>query len=198
MFDTGGNPLFINFLVCKYTSGRSKSFGIVDAPPPSTSPAYIDINKGNERLKWILEISNPHRVETIFYALDNCILIKKKDNPTKQEKCCDGLLSINNKLTFVELKSRKLSSNWRSDGIEQLVSTIHSFQRHYNQHSGNTQQCFLRTHIEAIIANKKAKNTSSKETIKKFADKTNGLILCVQNKINLDTEGNIASKNDNK
>lgn len=87
---------------CK-SSSSNPTFGLCDDPPPAENPAYIDeVNQNN----WIAQVKNLTGHPCDFYAIDNCVIIQKKEDNTKQESRCDGVLHFNDNLIFVELKNR--------------------------------------------------------------------------------------------
>ena len=110
---------------CK-TSSKETRFGLCDDPPPASSPAYIN---ENDAVKWIGIVNNKEQKEVHFNAIDNCIDIKKSDH--KMDSRCDGILSYENNLIFVELKERK-SKKWLKKGREQLTNTINRFKKETN------------------------------------------------------------------
>ncbi len=102
----------------------NKVFGICDDPHPSQNPAYIDEHNGT---KWIAIVENNDRIPVTFTAIDNCIKILRADN--KMEKRCDGMLTFNSTVIFLELKQRsKIGNSWVKDAVKQLISTISSFE----------------------------------------------------------------------
>jgi hypothetical protein len=117
----------IDFFVnaCKSTSNNNE-FGLCDDPAPANNAAYIDEkNKSN----WIGIVKNVHNYEIEFIAIDHCIDIRKPDGSL--ESRCDGVLSFENNLIFVELKCRGYGS-WLKKGREQLTNTINIFKLHYD------------------------------------------------------------------
>lgn len=117
----------INFFenTCKTTSTKIE-FGLCDDPPPAENPAYID---ENDTSKWIGIVKNNSNKEIDFIAIDACIDIRKPNG--KLESRCDGLLSFDNNLIFVELKSRE-GGKWLKKGREQLTITINNFKSNYD------------------------------------------------------------------
>jgi hypothetical protein len=115
----------VNFNVanCQTNSSR-KIFGLCDDPPPVKNPAYIDeVNGAN----WIAVIENESLQQITFTAIDNCIEILKPNDKTK--KRCDGMLTYNTTVIFIELKDRNAQGNaWVEDAIPQLKSSIESFE----------------------------------------------------------------------
>ncbi len=110
---------------CKSNSNK-KEFGLCDDPPPATNPAYIDeANKSN----WIGIVKNDKEKKVEFIAIDACIDVRRPDGSL--ESRCDGLLSFDNDLIFVELKSRE-SGGWLTKGREQLTITINTFKANHD------------------------------------------------------------------
>ncbi len=97
----------INFSeeTCQTISNR-KLFGLCDDPPPISNPAYIDeLNGAN----WIAVVVNEYLYHVTFTAIDNCIEINRIDG--KQAKRCDGVLTYDSTVIFVELKERRAVGN---------------------------------------------------------------------------------------
>jgi hypothetical protein len=101
-----------------------KLFGLCDDPPPNSNPAYIDSVDG---AKWIAVVVNDYNYPITFTAIDNCITILRPDGKMAQR--CDGMLSYNSTVIFVELKERaQLGSDWIKDAEGQLRTTIGYFE----------------------------------------------------------------------
>jgi hypothetical protein len=81
--------------------------------------AYID---KNNKTKWIAIIKNNKKVTLVFTAIDKGVI---KDHEEPGRGRCDGMLTSNEHIYFVELKDQR--KNWKSDAIEQLESTIKFF-----------------------------------------------------------------------
>jgi hypothetical protein len=95
---------------CQTFSSR-KLFGLCDAPPLVSNPAYIDESNG---AKWIAIVVNEYRYDVTFTALDNCIVVNRPEG--KSAKRCDGVLTYNSTITFVELKQRvAIGNEWVKD-----------------------------------------------------------------------------------
>lgn len=116
----------IDFKVAKcQTNSNRKLFGLCDDPPPAKKPAYIDENDG---AKWIAVVVNDDCYAVTFTAIDNCIDIKRTDGT--MDKRCDGVLTYDTKVIFVELKQRgALGSAWVKDAEIQLRTTIGYFEK---------------------------------------------------------------------
>jgi hypothetical protein len=160
-------------LKCQTNSSR-KTFGLCDDPPPAKNPAYIDeVNGAN----WIAVVENESQKQITFTAIDNCIEILRPDGLMKQR--CDGMLSYDSTVIFVELKDRDAQGNaWVEDAIPQLKSSIESFED--TDMAGNFNKKL------AYISNKqhpKFKSTQQRR-MDAFFDDTN-YVLRIQGRINL-------------
>ncbi|MFO5490953.1 MAG: hypothetical protein ACLBM6_00040, partial [Cuspidothrix sp.] len=103
---------------CQSQTNQPK-FGLCNDPPPSKDPAYIDIDDCS---KWIAIVENNQEIEVIFTAIDNCIEILRSNG--EGENRCDGMLTYNNHIIFVELKEKNFRNNWVAKGEKQLKNTI--------------------------------------------------------------------------
>ncbi|MDR2275353.1 MAG: hypothetical protein LBF27_30880 [Sphingobacterium sp.] len=114
----------VNFLneACQSFSSR-KLFGLCDEPSPSTRPAYIDEANGEN---WIGVVENDYLYDVTFTAIDKCIDISIEGEV--QPKRCDGMLTFEGSVIFVELKERHSGGNWIKDAEKQLKSTIENFE----------------------------------------------------------------------
>jgi len=107
------------------TSSQKKKFGLCDKQPPVKEPAYIDEKNGSD---WIAIVLNDDGKSINFNAIDNCVEIKRADG--KDSKRCDGVLSFETTVIFVELKQRISKGNsWIKDAEEQLRETISNFEK---------------------------------------------------------------------
>jgi len=158
---------------CQSQTNQPK-FGLCDDPPPSENPAYININDSR---KWIAIVENNQEIEVIFTAIDNCIEILRSDGT--MDNRCDGMLTYNNHLIFVELKTRKSeNSKWVGKGEEQLKNTINVFIANHDLAIYKSKK--------AYIANNKKPNFQSSQITRmdKFKDET-GFRLIIQNTIEI-------------
>ncbi len=154
---------------------NNKIFGLCDDAPPAKNPAYIDEIDGS---KWIAVVVNDSRYEVTFTAIDNCIEIKK--DKTKMDKRCDGVLSYNSTITFVELKQRSpLGNAWVLDAEEQLRTTIGHFEK-----SGNADEYMKKKAYAANSEHPKFKESQVRR-MEKFLNDT-GYILRIENRIILE------------
>ena len=151
--------------VCRYTSSNKK-FGLCD--DGNQKPAYIDEHNGE---KWIAVVNNHYQRDVIFIAIDNCIPLNSKK--------CDGVLCIDEKVIFVELKERKGGrKEWKNDAENQLKKTILVFE--------NLDKAKEFQIKEAYISNKKVRthNEKNHQRMEKFKDDT-GYVLRIQNRIEI-------------
>lgn len=146
---------------CK-TASNDLEFGLCDDTP--NSPAYID---ESDRSKWIGIVKNPGEKKAEFYAIDNCVEIKRPNG--EDESRCDGVLKESTNLIFVELKERG-SSGWFKKGREQLTITIDIFK--------NNHEITNFSSIRAFVCNKlkPSSNSGRAANIQQFFDET-GFIL---------------------
>ena len=165
----------VNFLEtkCQETT-NAELFGLCDDAPPSIEPAYINYDRISQSA-WIAEVEDKALLDVTFTAIDNCIEIKRADGT--DESRCDGFLTYDNTIIFVELKDR-MSRGWIAKGLNQLVVSIanfeasHGFEKYNNKraHIANLQRPFFESGFQAIIDEMK---------------KANGFILEVQRKIQI-------------
>ncbi|MCE2721485.1 MAG: hypothetical protein ACK6A9_09100 [Dolichospermum sp.] len=163
----------INFFksTCQSQTNQYK-FGLCDDPNKDKDPAYIDTVDCS---KWIAIVENNQEIEVIFTAIDNCIEILRSNG--ERENRCDGMLTYNNHIIFVELKERKYTNSvWIDEGENQLRKIISVF---INNHD---LQIFKSK--KAYIANSKKPQFqySHKERMQKFRNDT-GFTLIIQNTI---------------
>lgn len=142
------------------SSSNALEFGLCDDPPPSNSPAYID---EIDLSKWIGIVRNSKNKEVTFTAIDACIDIRRENGFL--EKRCDGLLSYENILIFVELKCRE-GGQWVKKGREQLTVTIRRFQQNYNTNDYDEISCNICNSLRPIS------NTGHAANIQQFFDDT--------------------------
>lgn len=146
-------------------------FGICDDQPQK--PAYLDFNN---KSKWIATVENANNILITFTAIDDCINIPMVDD--KMPKRCDGMLTYESNLIFVELKERNYKNQvWIEEGKEQLKNTIDLF---LNNNIKNYRS------KKAYIANSKKPKFpySHKETMQKFRNET-GFMLTIEAKIKI-------------
>ena len=163
----------INFsqVACQ-THSKRKLFGLCDDPPPPHKAAYIDETNG---AKWIAVVVNDETYAVTFTAIDHCIVINRPDG--KQSKRCDGVLTYNSTVIFVELKEIGGKGNdWVEVTEEQLKITIGHFEA--EDYADNFIQ------KKAYIANSEHPKFKESQTrrMEQFFDDT-GYVLRIENRI---------------
>jgi hypothetical protein len=106
-------------------------FGLCD--DQNGTIAYTDTNNINN---WIATVRNDNNIYLVFTAIDKGVI---KDHEETGRGRCDGMLTSDKHIYFVELKNEARS--WITDAIEQLESTI---------------QFFIANHDISIFRHKKA------------------------------------------
>lgn len=156
------------------THSNKKQFGLCDDPPPAKNPAYIDEANGG---KWIATVINEEEHEVTFTAVDHCIETLRKDG--KMDNRCDGFLSYNTTIIFVELKQRDEDGNkWIKEGDGQLRTSIEYFEKSMESLQFTTKGAY-------IANNERPKFRESQSTrMEKFGDET-GYVLRIENRITL-------------
>ena len=164
----------INFFDANYQSQTNQyKFRLCD--DPNEDPAYIDTDI-DDCSKWIATVENNQEIEVIFTAIDNCIEILRSDGT--MDNRCDGMLTYNNHLIFVELKEKNYRNNWVVKGEKQLKNTINVFIANHDLEIYKSKKAY-------IANNKKPTFQSSQITrMDKFKDET-GFRLIIQNTIEI-------------
>ena len=164
----------INFFDANCQSQTNQyKFGLCDDPNKDKDPAYIDTVDCS---KWIAIVENNQEIEVIFTAIDNCIEIFRSNG--ERENRCEGMLTYNNHIIFVELKERNFRNKWVGKGEEQLKNTINVFIANHDLAIYKSKK--------AYIANNKKPNFQSSQITRmdKFKDET-GFRLIIQNTIEI-------------
>lgn len=109
----------VNFFVaaCQEPPLSNSLFGLCD--DKNGQKAYTNTT---DSTKWIGTVKNDNQKQLTFTAIDKCII---KDNELKGKGRCDGMLTSNEQIFFIELKDQQ--KDWITDSIEQLESTIQLF-----------------------------------------------------------------------
>jgi hypothetical protein len=103
------------------TVSTKPHFGLCDNG--EQKPAYLD---EDTPLMWIAVVQNNGQKTVAFYPVDNrLVFIRSDGNP---DKICDGLLTHDKTIIFVELKQRS-DHKWKPEGDEQLRATIARFEQ---------------------------------------------------------------------
>jgi hypothetical protein len=163
----------INFseAVCQ-TSSNHKLFGLCDDPPPPHKAAYIDETNG---AKWIAVVVNDDRYNVTFTAIDHCIPINRADG--KPSKRCDGVITFNTTVVFVELKAIGGKGNdWVEVAEKQLKITIGHFEAQDDADNFNQKKAYI-----ANSEHPKFKESQTRRMNQFFVD--TGYVLRVENRI---------------
>lgn len=155
------------------TRTNKKLFGLCDDPAPSTIPAYVDELNG---AKWIAVVQNDYSYDVLFTAVDHCIEVPEKEDG-KPSKRCDGMLTYNDSVIFVELKERaQFGSDWMIDSEKQLKATISHFETTDLSQDFSDKRAYA-----ANNAHPKSKQ-SYQIRMERFLDET-GYVLRIENRL---------------
>lgn len=116
----------IDFFVpaCQTLNISAPIFGLTD--PQDGGPAYVNLS--NPSL-WVAKVENRSNRPLNFTAVDNCIEIFREDG--QMDNRCDGILTSEEYLIFVELKDQR--EEWIQHAVEnQLKTTIKYFKENYD------------------------------------------------------------------
>lgn len=159
---------------CQYITEK-KLFGLCDDTPPPQKQAYIDEVNG---AKWIAVVINDDNQRVTFTAIDNCIEIRSKNG--KMAKRCDGVLTFDSTIAFVELKESDVKGNrWVKDAENQLRSTIGYFEKSEVAENYKIKRAYIAN------SEKPKFKESQKDRMDQFFTET-GYVLRIENRIILD------------
>jgi len=148
-------------------------FGIKD--DNNHERAYLDY--GNGRF-WLATIENTSRYEVIFTALDNCIELRKANGHL--ESRCEGMLTYNDTIIFVEIKARTGDmKTWAKDADKQLRNSIALIESRVNLDTFTVKRAAISNSLMRRLGEK------TTERIKRFKNET-GYILTIDYRIRLD------------
>jgi hypothetical protein len=168
----------INFFdECCQSKTNKLKFGLCDDSLLPQAPAYIDCDIINEQTKWIAIVENTNNIEITFTAIDNCIKIRRANG--EMDNRCDGMLTYQNNIIFVELKERNYRNKiWIDEGDQQLRKTISVFVANYDLADYKSKK--------AYIANRKKPyfQYSHKDQMQKFRNDT-GFRLIIEQSIKI-------------
>ncbi|MFM2075477.1 MAG: hypothetical protein RJB34_1782 [Pseudomonadota bacterium] len=125
---------------CQSGPFTQEKFGVCDDKPAQA--AYIDTGAANADKRWIATVENEGQIPVTFTAIDKCVI---QDGDALGRGRCDAMLTTSNSLFLLELKERKVKSNWRKDACDQLESTILFLMEHHP----NQLQQFTRKKAQA-------------------------------------------------
>lgn len=155
---------------CKYSS-RNSTFGICDdvgVEGDTSQPAYLDEKNGEN---WIATIVNSYNESISFYAVDNCVTFPLREDGMPSKRC-DGLLTCNDTIAFLELKSRdENGAKWVKDAEEQLRSAIYYFEKELICANFNNKRAY------AVNNMRPQSRTGQAERMERFYDETGYLFF---------------------
>ena len=102
---------------CQEAPRMDSIFGICD--DNNGTKAYTKTNNSHT---WIAIVKNDDQKNVIFTAIDKCII---KENEEIGRGRCDGMITFNEHLFFIELKDQ--AKGWVTEAVNQLESTIKFF-----------------------------------------------------------------------
>lgn len=163
----------INFFQARcQDNSNQKLFGLCDDVDKPEDRAYLDEEDGS---KWVVVVVNEYQYNVTFIAVDHCIEILREDG--KMANRCDGLLTYNSCITFVELKERdEFGTKWVKDGEKQLRTTIGYFEASESAIHFKTKKAYIANKERPIF------KQSQSERMDQFLDET-GYILRIENRI---------------
>ncbi len=170
----------INFFEakCQYITEKTL-FGLCDDSSQiknqTQKQAYLDEENG---AKWIAVVDNGYNQQVTFTAIDNYIEIKSEKG--KMVKRCDGVLTFDATVAFVELKERvEKKPRWIKDAEMQLRSTIGYFEKSEEAQDYKTKKAY-------IVNNQRPKFRESQiDRMDQFLTET-GYVLRIENRIIID------------
>lgn len=159
----------IDFFDSKYIPAcektrKERKFGICD----SSMGAYTSLDGNYDCL-----VINKHQKDIQFIPIDHNIPFFDKNG--KQLSSCDGMLYNADYryefIVFIELKSGTNKRNWRSDAINQLLSTVRVFICNHDPNKFNKKKCYASNAVHQIIGK------VYQNELNDFAEQTAGFIL---------------------
>ena len=116
---------------------HQKEFGLCD--DILNQRAYIDLT---EKTKWITHVDNSKAYDVTFTAIDNCIDIRRTDGT--MDSRCDGMITYEDNLIFIELKERDVANSiWVRKGEAQLRNVIAIFESNHNTSNYKDKKAYL-------------------------------------------------------
>lgn len=106
---------------CQETPRKDMLYGICDNNDGTKAYTRTDVPE-----TWIATIKNNNQKLVTFTAVDNCII---NNNEEIGRGRCDGMLTFDEHLYFVELKDQ--IKGWITDAIGQLESSIRFFKEYH-------------------------------------------------------------------
>lgn len=161
---------------CQTENIKASDFGICDSSDETVkTPAYVDYDNV---CTWIAHIKNKTNKSLTLTAIDNCIIIHRKDG--NKDFCCDAMLTNSDNIVFIELKNQR--RDWIHHAVwEQLLTTI--------QHFCENNDIRKYKRRRAFVCNSKHPNFdySHKELMQTFYQRT-GVRLSIQRDITFEDD----------
>lgn len=162
-FDPKYIPVSENIHCCKKFCICDSSSGAYTME--SEHGACIVVNEQNKKLQFVPVDKNIHLLN------ENGELLKS----------CDGMLynaaDRYEFIIFIELKSGMSIRNWRSDAINQLLSTVKIFIHNHDASRYNKKLCYASNAVHQIV------RTIHQDELEDFAKHTNGFMLKIHYKV---------------
>ncbi len=167
----------IDFFDSKYIplqekTRRHQRFGICDSP----TGAHTSLTEPYDCM-----VINQYQKEIQFIPIDHNIPFF--DVSGKQLSSCDGMLYNKDEkyefIIFIELKSGTNIRNWRSDAINQLLSTVKIFIHNHDASRYNKKQCYASNAVNQIV------RTIHQNELNNFAEQTSGFILKINYEVKI-------------
>ena len=177
----------LNFFENEQRVRAVKKFGIIDPMSiKKQGSAYISYEEKDD---WHVEVKSHNREDIFFNAVDgNIILYRSVNSRQEKQKSCDAMLHTDNTIIFIEIKNWKTKhknnkgekiSFWE-DAVEQLENTIAHFC------TAHPKQKYTKKYAYISNKHKPSFAFSTPTTQEIFKDNTNGFIVNVSTKINLE------------
>jgi hypothetical protein len=119
--------------LCQEPPHNHMLFGLCD--DENGKKAYTNTDNPES---WIASVKNDKVKALVFTAIDKCVI---KDGEEVGRGRCDGMLTSDEHLYFIELKNVNYPS-WRPKAIEQLESTIQFFLANHNASAYRHKKAF--------------------------------------------------------
>lgn|GEM_PF-894179 len=169
----------IDFFDSEYIPSQEKTrnqqqFGICDSSTGAC--AYTSLGAHYDCL-----VINQYQKAIQFIPIDHNIHFFDKNG--KQLSSCDGMLYNKDEkyefIIFIELKSGAHIRNWRSDAINQLLSTVKIFIHNHDAGRYKKKQCYASNALHQIV------RTIHQNELDNFAEQTGGFIIKISYEVKI-------------
>lgn len=152
-------------------------FGIIDDLTEDDQPAFVQEYR-EEDWDVVVRKESGNEYKVIFKAIDKCLEFPEPINPNEENNRCDGMLTFDNHLIFVEIKHSS-GSEYTGKAKKQLSRTIHVFKENHGLADYKIKKAYI-----SNSAKPQAPEFSLTET-EKFADENFGFDLYRNTQIDL-------------